>query len=307
MNINSDDIDIFERFDDVSGEMLFAIKVIYSRRIMAEGVKIANESLIESVIIGVVLLIGIWIGGRILILNPLQRMTNYVRDYKENRISKKSLIVNRNDEIGLLSRAYDQMLTRIQTQRTQLEVLNQELEVISRTDSLTKLSNRRSFDEILDKELLILRRQHKEKHVQGCLSLLVCDIDYFKQYNDTYGHQAGDQVLTEVAGALMNSIRRPADFVCRYGGEEFAILLPDTTEQGARYVAEMIVDEVNRLNIEHKASKISSHITISVGGSCILADTDLDQLSLFSRADNALYTAKQKGRNRIDFISCENH
>lgn len=293
-------LELFERYDDATGEMLFLIKVDYPRRITTEGTRTANFSLIQSAVIGVVLLIGIWIGGQWLILSPLQTMTKHVIEIKDDSDLTKRLNTNRNDEIGLLSRTFDHMLDRINKQTNQLEDLNQELQVISRTDSLTKLANRRSFDETFDKELLILRRQRRDKSVQGCLSLLICDIDFFKQYNDTCGHQAGDHTLAEVAAAIRRCVKRPSDYICRYGGEEFAVLLPNTLEQGAVHVAGRILDAVNQLGIEHPDSKISSHITISIGVASIFADKKFTDQILFTRADEALYLAKANGRNRIE-------
>jgi diguanylate cyclase (GGDEF)-like protein len=295
-----DTLELFDRFDNPFGEMLFLIKVTYPRRIMTEGTTTANLSLIQSGVIGVVLLIGIWIGGQWLILTPLQAMTKYVIGIEDDSDLTKRLNMDRNDEIGLLSRTYDQMLDRINKQTNQLENLNQELQMISRTDSLTKLANRRSFDERLAKELLIVRRQRLDKSVQGCISMLICDIDFFKEYNDTCGHQAGDRALAAVAAAIRRCIKRPADYACRYGGEEFAVLLPNTQEQGAVHVAGRLLDAVNQLGIEHPNSKVSSHITISIGVASIFADEILTDQILFTRADEALYLAKAKGKNRIE-------
>jgi diguanylate cyclase (GGDEF)-like protein len=169
---------------------------------------------------------------------------------------------------------------------------NEELERLARIDGLTGIPNRREFDVNLDREW---RRMAREKKP---LALIMCDVDHFKQYNDTYGHQGGDDCLRKVAGALAGWARRPGDFAARYGGEEFAMLLADTDAKGAGYVAQMICDAVRRLEIPHASSSVAQHVTLSLGVCVVIPDPEANMQDLVEAADQALYSAKKKGRNR---------
>ena len=166
-------------------------------------------------------------------------------------------------------------------------------------DSLTQIANRRRFDEYITQEWSRCAREQKY------LSLLLCDVDYFKLYNDTYGHQAGDRCLYEVAKAIEKAVKRPADIAFRYGGEEFAVILPYTEGQGAIKVAQEIRQQIKNLKIEHSDSKISQYITLSIGVSGIIPTTQFFPENLISAADSALYNAKLKGRDRIIYCSVE--
>jgi diguanylate cyclase (GGDEF)-like protein len=130
------------------------------------------------------------------------------------------------------------------------------------------------------------------------LSLILCDVDYFKQYNDCYGHQQGDDCLIEISRALERAVKRPADLVARYGGEEFAIILPDTPASGAMTVARRIGEEVARLQIPHTMSEVSEWVSVSLGVVCWLPSTHEPPHAFLIAADRALYSAKHQGRNR---------
>lgn len=175
-----------------------------------------------------------------------------------------------------------------------LDDANQELIRLSSLDGLTGIANRRQFDETLLREWRRLGRQGRP------LSMLLCDVDCFKQFNDSYGHQVGDECLKAVARTLKDTLRRPADQVARYGGEEFAAILPDTEITGALQVAEAMRSAVEGLSITHSYSKGGNVVTISIG---VASTTPLrsgsDSSVLLKRADDALYRAKQAGRNRI--------
>ena len=175
----------------------------------------------------------------------------------------------------------------------ELEAKNKQLLTLATLDGLTKIPNRRSFDETLNQEWLRLCREQKS------LFLILCDIDYFKNYNDTYGHLAGDECLIKVAQTLYEVIRRPADLVARYGGEEFAIILPNTSTQGVIHIAERIQEAIAALAIPHSASQVSSYITLSIGISGGIPSGDDSPLHLIDIADQALYQAKIEGRNRF--------
>lgn len=172
-----------------------------------------------------------------------------------------------------------------------LEIANRELQRLASLDGLTGVANRRRFDEYLDVEW---RRLAREKLP---LSLILCDIDFFKKYNDTYGHQAGDACLRRVADALRFCARRSVDLVARYGGEEFAVILPNTTDVGASLVAEEIRTVVNALEIAHAQSAVSEHVTLSLGVACMQPTLSSPPSILIAVADAALYKAKAAGRN----------
>jgi diguanylate cyclase (GGDEF)-like protein len=132
------------------------------------------------------------------------------------------------------------------------------------------------------------------------LSLLFADIDFFKRYNDHYGHQAGDDCLKRVAAALMTTVHRPADLVSRYGGEEFVMILPDTTAEGALAVAEKVLHSVRGLNIPHENSDAENHITLSIGVATLCSQENSKPEELIETADRMLYRAKERGRNQIE-------
>ncbi len=168
---------------------------------------------------------------------------------------------------------------------------------LASSDGLTQLANRRRFDEYLVQQFWVAAREKE------LLSLILCDIDFFKLYNDTYGHQAGDECLRMVAKAIQRSAKRPADLVARYGGEEFAIILPQTNLKGALRVAKEIQIRVKDLQIPHIASEVSEYITLSVGIASLVPTHDLSPTELVAATDRALYQAKKTGRDRIEVFS----
>ncbi len=187
--------------------------------------------------------------------------------------------------------------------RKQIEITlkkaNLRLTYQANIDSLTQIANRRRFDEYIAQEWSRCAREREY------LSLILCDVDYFKAYNDNYGHQAGDNCLYEVAKGIERGVKRPADVAFRYGGEEFAIILPHTEGQGAIKVAEDIHQQIQLLQIPHASSEISNIISLSLGVSSIIPDTRSSPHTLISAADDALYDAKLKGRDRIIYKSAE--
>jgi diguanylate cyclase (GGDEF)-like protein len=174
-----------------------------------------------------------------------------------------------------------------------LQAANLELQKLAIIDSLTQVANRRWFDEYLTQEW---RRMTREKQP---LSLILCDIDFFKHYNDTYGHQAGDECLIQVAKAITAAAKRPGDLVARYGGEEFAVILPNTPPQGGVRVAEEIQAIVKQMQLPHPDSQVSQCITLSLGIAGTIPTLDLNANILVTAADRALYRAKKEGRDRL--------
>lgn len=179
---------------------------------------------------------------------------------------------------------------------TQLETANRELQELSSRDGLTGVANRHRFDRYLTQQW----NYSLEK--QSFLSLILCDVDHFKLYNDTYGHQAGDACLQQVAFAISTIIQRPADLVARYGGEEFAVILPNTHLEEAKEIAEKIRLQVKNLSILHSESAYQC-VTLSLGIAAVIPTSDSSLEPLIAAADTALYQAKKSGRNCISFDS----
>jgi diguanylate cyclase (GGDEF)-like protein len=169
-------------------------------------------------------------------------------------------------------------------------------------DELTQIPNRRYFNRYFQQEWGRSQREHYP------MSLLLCDLDYFKSYNDYYGHQQGDNCLRQVAQILQDTLKRPGDMVFRYGGEEFAIILPNTASEGAEFIASQIVQRIQQQHIAHSPSPVSPYVTVSLGIAVTLNSTVSSPQTLFEMADMALYRAKATGRNRfcLQTISPEN-
>lgn len=187
--------------------------------------------------------------------------------------------------IGLLGMAFYSM---------RLEKAHETISRQAAIDALTEVPNRRSFTEQLEREF---RRSKREKYP---LSLAMCDVDYFKAYNDAYGNKQGDQCLKMVAQVIKQSARRPGDFCARYGGEEFAVILPNTPAKGAAHFAELMRTNVEKRKMEHVNASPQPVVTISVGVATVEADGSISYEELVSRADSALYMAKEKGRNCVE-------
>ena len=175
----------------------------------------------------------------------------------------------------------------------QLSDLNNLLTRLALIDSLTGIANRRCFDRSLEQEW------NRGFRNMNPLSLIMIDVDFFKSYNDAYGHQAGDDALKEVVKGIAECLRRPADLVCRYGGEEMAILLPDTPMQGAQHVADRVKAKLESFRIPHCQSKVSPFVTLSQGLATVVPSKDTTSKQLVAAADRALYMAKHDGRNCI--------
>jgi two-component system chemotaxis family response regulator WspR len=197
------------------------------------------------------------------------------------------------------SRSYMTLLQRdaayraLRVSQQQLLDTNLVLQRLMNSDGLTGLSNRRHFDEYMELEW---RRSLRE---QSQLSLLMIDVDYFKAYNDTFGHLEGDEALRKVAAAIKDASARPSDLPARYGGEEFALVLPNTSPGGARLVAEKLRQTVAALKIPHNSPSEGSSLTISIGLSTITPKAGSNCRDLILAADKGLYSAKNNGRNQV--------
>ncbi|NJK40011.1 MAG: diguanylate cyclase [Oscillatoriales cyanobacterium RM2_1_1] len=188
-----------------------------------------------------------------------------------------------------------QVNQELQQMTHKLRQANLELQKLAITDSLTQLANRRQFDTFLTHEWL---RMMREKQF---LSLIFCDVDFFKGYNDQYGHPQGDICLHKVAQTIRSTAKRPGDLTARYGGEEFVVILPNTPAEGALIVAEAVRAAVVALKISHGNSSICEFVTLSLGVSSVIPSPDYAPEDLVSAADQALYEAKRFGRNRTVF------
>ena len=218
-----------------------------------------------------------------------------VNDYLVKLPDKVELIAR----IRYHSKAYiyhkqrDEALLALQENQKKLNEANRRLEKLSSLDGLTGIANRRHFDETL--------RQEWNRAIRNgsTISLIMMDIDFFKLYNDTYGHQGGDAVLKTVADILKEAEKRPADLAARYGGEEFAVILPETNQNGVSDIACRVLDLVRSRMVPHKASKISPYLTVSIGTATMIPSRDTRPELLVERADQALYQAKRDGRDRV--------
>jgi len=207
-----------------------------------------------------------------------------VNEYLEKLVQKRT-------------KALEDSYEKIKQQSLDLEEANKALQQLSQRDSLTGLYNRRHFDYILDLEW---RRASRN---QSPISLIFIDIDYFKSYNDYYGHQAGDACLKKIAEVLINSLSRASDFVSRFGGEEFTVILSNTSKADALRTAEYLRENIEMLKIEHFDSPLSQYVTASFGFSTLIPDDNLSTKDLIHHADKALYLAKKEGRNKVSFLN----
>ncbi|MBD2677847.1 MULTISPECIES: EAL domain-containing protein [Nostoc] len=205
-------------------------------------------------------------------------------------------------EINLFNQVASQAAIAIQQSELyhQLQQANQELQRLASSDGLTQVANRRCFDNTFNAEWQRLAPE------QASLSLILCDVDYFKLYNDTHGHLAGDDALRHVAKVISQTVKHPNDLVARYGGEEFAVILPNTNSEEAIAVAKEIQTNISALQLPHPNSQVSEFITLSLGVATITPHNQSSPATLIAAADQGLYQAKAQGRNCVVKIDCGN-
>jgi diguanylate cyclase (GGDEF)-like protein len=223
--------------------------------------------------------------------------------YLENNLTPGAFTPKRIELLQLLSsqaaisienaKLYANLEQKVAERTAELAQLNQELQRLASVDGLTQVANRRQFDLYLNQEW--------QRHLRDrtTLALILVDIDYFKRYNDHYGHQGGDDCLVKVARAMAETMKRSGDLVARYGGEEFAVVLPNTDAEGARTIAESIRASVQQLAILHAGSDVSPFVTLSLGVASCIPSADGEIADLIAAADAALYRSKQNGRDRV--------
>ncbi|MBD2629429.1 diguanylate cyclase domain-containing protein [Trichormus variabilis] len=253
-------------------------------------------SLIASVVTIIAFVIGQLVTKQIIYLNNI--VSHFTAGNLDIRVK-----INSKDEIGQLAKSFNNMALQLQTSFETLEhriqestqelvIANQKLELLANMDGLTQIANRRCFDNYLALE----HTRHQRE--QNPLALIMIDIDYFKVYNDSYGHQGGDECLIKVAQEIAKVTQRPTDLVARYGGEEFAVILCNTDIKGALKVAKTIQTAIASLQIPHQHSQVSNYITLSMGVASLVPTLAQNLEALISYADQALYVAKEQGRNR---------
>ncbi len=194
-----------------------------------------------------------------------------------------------------MQRALVQLTEQLNQANEQLNLANMELHRVSMTDGLTGIPNRRVFDELLVREWRRCARLRKP------VSVVMLDVDYFKKFNDRYGHQAGDECLKTVAKMISGAVPRASDLAARYGGEEFVLILSETDAEGARAVANRIREQVAGLKVANEDSP-HRYVTLSCGISTVVPGDDIPVEKLVKSADNALYLAKTQGRNSVAYL-----
>ncbi len=228
-------------------------------------------------------------------LSPVLQASEMMQKISITGDYKERLSSNRQDELGDMFRRFDDLLGRIEQQEARLREQNTQLEKLADIDPLTGIPNRRFFDRVFD------RCWRQSQRSQRPLSCVMIDVDHFKFYNDHYGHPAGDKVLEAVANALDKNIHRATDYLSRFGGEEFILVLLETDGQTALSVGTRMVNAVRELKIPHEKSLVSDIVTISVGVSSIIPFSD-EHHALIKHADVALYKAKSSGRNQAVLV-----
>lgn len=196
--------------------------------------------------------------------------------------------------IDYITKPFSPQIVKVRVRNhIELKLFRDRLMKLSMVDGLTAIPNRRQFD----REVEVQWQRNLRR--QTPMALLMIDIDFFKQYNDLYGHLKGDDCLKKVASILSRQLQRPGDLVARYGGEEFACVLPETDANGAKHVAQRIVDAMNEAKIEHKQSQVAQHLTLSIGVNVAIPTLDDELVDFIGGADKALYQTKLKGRNNF--------
>ncbi|MPW36066.1 diguanylate cyclase [Vibrio sp. B1Z05] len=276
---------------------IMLMKSYFQRDISQQGTVAIQSAIIISTLLGILLLIAVWFILKKIVIAPITQLTASATSITYTRNYQQRTHVKSDDEIGKLSEQLNEMLHAIENRELQLEEILSKVKRLSMTDSLTNIANRLKFDSVSDIEWRRMKRERKP------MSIIMCDVDFFKQYNDHYGHIKGDESLVLVAKALNETLSRPADLVARFGGEEFVLLLPNTEIEGATHIAETALNKILSLKITHPNSEVCPYLTASFGIASMVPSVENSILQLISDADKALYQAKQKGRNTIEVIA----
>jgi diguanylate cyclase (GGDEF)-like protein len=234
---------------------------------------------------------------RDVLIDPMLAIGRHLRKVRKAGDYTLRLNIKTRNEIGDLSHDIDALVQHVQIQQDRLQAQTAEMQTLSFQDGLTGLANRRRFDQALADSWALALRAHAP------LALVMFDVDYFKNYNDHYGHQLGDEALKKIGAITRQVVVRQSDVAARYGGEEFAILLPETTESGAEQIALRLQKELEKAAIPHQQSHVGRLLTISIGVAALVPGSKNSQRDLVHRADAALYNSKASGRNCISLAS----
>lgn len=271
---------------DVHNEKIIALRLEQEREFNTHMNNVLKNSMLTLALSGILTIIIVTLILDRLVLSELRTKIQRFKEIEKSNDLSLRLPETGAKELKELARAANGALTRI-------ENLNDEIIRISNMDNLTKIANRKFFDEQF---LVYFKNAARESKP---ISILMIDIDYFKNYNDTYGHISGDKCLKNVAEIIKSSLKRPSDLAARYGGEEFVVMLYDTDSAGAHHIAEEIRQNVESAAKPHKASKCSDFVTVSIGTATARPNKASSSINLIAEADEALYEAKVAGRNRI--------
>ncbi|SFL44347.1 diguanylate cyclase (GGDEF) domain-containing protein [Desulfomicrobium norvegicum] len=281
---------------DPTGLPIFGIHYLFPRDITQKGISSIRYAMVLVVSSGLLVLVLLNVLLQAVVLRPLQRLTRHAARLQQEGDYSLRIDLQRNDEVGILAKSFDNMVQTIRERTEDLKRANEQLKQLSLLDGLTGVANRRMFDNCLKQEW---RRAMRD---QTPIGIILADVDFFKDYNDKHGHLQGDQCLIAVAAVMQRMMQRPADLVTRFGGEEFAVILADTDAEGVTHVAEAMRQAVLDLHLEHGASQVGPFVTVSFGVASMtprLEDGDDGMAKLLQKADNAMYQAKRSGRNRV--------
>ena len=308
----SDEIFFDEREIVYNKTVLGKVRLYQTKYYINESIRAFLISIIIQILFIDIILVSIMmILFKKIFLSPVKTLTDASIEISSGNLEKSIDIHSREDEIGILAKnfiqmkdsirdyikelkdARDNLELKVQQRTAELKEANEKLEKLATIDGLTGVANHRRFLEFYKLEWKRAIRNSRP------ISLILMDVDFFKMYNDTYGHQAGDECLRKIAQAIENSVKRETDLVARYGGEEFVAVLVETDAKGAETVAEKVSVELEKLKMVHEESSVSEHVTISMGLATTIPKVDTDDSWLINKADNALYQSKKNGRNRI--------
>ena len=283
VNYSASSLSLNYHLPDLTGKPIRTVNIPLARTLVEEGQSVTLRTARQMATIALVTGAMLLLAAHFWLVLPIARLKRDIRAIQKQKSWENKVRQNRPDEIGALAREVNGLLAVIHSQV-------QELESLSMTDALTGLPNRRHFDQRLADEIRRVQRKAQ------ALSVVVLDIDYFKQYNDHYGHPAGDVALQKVAQVLRDCTRQ-VDLPARTGGEEFAVLLPDTSEASALLIAEKILQALRDAGLPHVKSQVSGVLTASAGVASLREGADA-ATTLLAQGDQALYAAKAAGRNR---------
>lgn len=269
----------------------FVLATDYEREMTRQGGIALLLALGISTLSFIVLVAGLF--HRLLLrsfLRPLKAMERELHRIEEDRDLSARLPLQGAAELQRLALSFNAMMVEVEAHRDEIALL-------SMTDALTRLPNRRQFEQVMEREFQRARRQREP------LAVLFADVDYFKAYNDHFGHQVGDDCLRRIGQAMHHALKRRTDIIARYGGEEFVLVLPDTNAHGALTAAERLTEAIRRLQLPHPRSPVAPVVTLSIGVYSAMPGDDSRRDDWLARADAALYEAKRGGRDRV--VTCD--